>query len=185
MTRWSSRLPIGRSFIRFLGLKISDRVPDSKTIWKFRETLIQKEVIEVLFYRFNQALDDQSVFAKNGQIVDASFVEVPCQRNTREENKQIKKEHTHEAWKKNPNKLCWKDRNACQTKKNKMNFYGNENSHIKVDHGTKLINAYAVSDVAHDSSRRVSGKYLSTKTMLFRCSMLTVLHRPRGKRQLV
>ena len=29
------------TFKRFLGLKASDRVPDSKTIWKFRETLIQ------------------------------------------------------------------------------------------------------------------------------------------------
>ena len=69
------------SFKRFLGLKPSDRVPDSKTIWKFRETLIQEKVIEALFYRFNQALDDQSVFAKTGQIVDASIVEVPRQRN--------------------------------------------------------------------------------------------------------
>ncbi|HHE33224.1 MAG TPA: transposase, partial [Chlorobaculum parvum] len=45
------------SFKRFLGLKSSDKVPDSKTIWKFRETLIQEEVIEALFFRFNQALD--------------------------------------------------------------------------------------------------------------------------------
>jgi hypothetical protein len=56
-----------RSFTRFLGLKISDRVPDSKTIWKFRETLIHEEVIEALFYRFNQALDDQCIFANTGQ----------------------------------------------------------------------------------------------------------------------
>jgi len=77
------------SFKRFLGLKSSDRVPDSKTIWKFRETLIQEGIIEALFYRFNQALDDQSIFAKEGQIVDASFVEVPRQRNTREENKPL------------------------------------------------------------------------------------------------
>lgn len=80
-----------RSFMRFLGLKVSDKVPDSKTIWKFCETLIQEEVIEALFYRFNQALDDQSIFAKTAQIVDASFVEVPKQRNSRDENNQIKK----------------------------------------------------------------------------------------------
>jgi len=64
------------SFKRFLKLKTSDKVPDSKTIWKFRETLIQEGVIETLFHRFNEALDDQSVFANTGQIVDASFVEV-------------------------------------------------------------------------------------------------------------
>ncbi|UZJ41963.1 IS5 family transposase [Prosthecochloris sp. SCSIO W1101] len=142
------------SFKRFLGLKSSDRVPDSKTIWKFRETLIQEEVIEALFYRFNQALDDQSIFAKTGQIVDASFVEVPKQRNSRGENQQIKKGQTPEAWKAKPNKLHQKDRDARWAKKNKMNFYGYKN-HIKVDYGTKLIGAYAVSDAATHDSREL------------------------------
>lgn len=139
------------SFKRFLGLKSSDRVPDSKTIWKFRETLIQEEVIEALFYRFNQALDDQSVFAKTGQIVDASIVQVPRQRNTREENKQIKQGETPEVWKKQPNKLRQKDRDARWLKKNGMSFYGFKN-HIKVDQGTKLISTYMVTDASvHDS----------------------------------
>jgi len=31
-----------RSFMCFLGLKISDKVPESKTIWKFRETLLEE-----------------------------------------------------------------------------------------------------------------------------------------------
>ena len=108
-----------RSFMRFLGPKVSDKVPDAKTIWNFRETLIQEEVIEALFYRFNQALDDQSIFAKTGQIVDASFVEAPKQRNTRDENKQIKQGETPALWntsfhggKKKPNKLHQKDRDA-------------------------------------------------------------------------
>ncbi|NTW83187.1 MAG: IS5 family transposase [Chlorobiaceae bacterium] len=139
------------SFKRFLALKSSDRIPDSKTIWKFRETLIQEGVIEALFHRFNQALDDQSIFANTGQIVDASFVEVPRQRNTRDENDQIKKGQTPESWKAKPNKLRQKDRDARWTKKNKMNFYGYKN-HIKVDQGTKLINDYMVTDASvHDS----------------------------------
>jgi IS5 family transposase len=139
------------SFKRFLGLKSSDRVPDSKTIWKFRETLIQEGVIEALFYRFNQALDDQSIFAKTGQIVDASFVEVPRQRNTREENRQIKQGEIPEAWKQKPNKLRQKDCDARWAKKNKMNFYGYKNHH-KTDEGTMLISDYMVTDAAvHDS----------------------------------
>ena len=139
------------SFKRFLGLKSSDRVPDSKTIWKFRETLIQESVIEALFYRFNQALDDQCIFAKTGQIVDASFVEVPRQRNTREENKEIKAGITPEAWKEKPHKLRQKDVDARWTKKNKMLFYGYKN-HIKTDMGTKLISTYTVSSASvHDS----------------------------------
>lgn len=96
-------------------------------------------------------MDDQSIFAKTGQIVDASFVEVPRQRNSRDENDQLKKGQTPESWKARPNKLRQKDRDARWTKKNKMNFYGYKN-HIKVDEGTKLISTYMVTDAAvHDS----------------------------------
>ncbi len=45
------------SFKRFLGLKKSDKVPDSKTFWIFREHLIEKEVIEGLFTIFNETSD--------------------------------------------------------------------------------------------------------------------------------
>ena len=71
------------SFKRFLGLKKSDKVPDSKTFWAFREHLIEKEVIEGLFETFNTTLDQMGVFANEGKIIDASFVEAPRQRNTR------------------------------------------------------------------------------------------------------
>ena len=77
------------SFKRFLGLKKSDKVPDSKTFWVFREQLIEKEVIMVLFKTFNEILDSAGVFANEGKMVDASFVEAPRQRNTREENTHI------------------------------------------------------------------------------------------------
>ena len=55
------------SFKRFLGLKKSDKVPDSKTFWVFREYLIEKEVIEGLFTIFNETLDAAGVFANEGK----------------------------------------------------------------------------------------------------------------------
>ena len=141
-----------RSFMRFLSLKISDKVPDSKTIWKFRETLLEEGVIEAVFYRFNALLDQHNIFAQTGQIVDASFVEAPRQRNSREENKLIKAGKTPEAWKENPHKLRQKDIDARWVKKNNISYYGYKN-HIKLDQGTKLITTYAVTDAAdHDSS---------------------------------
>lgn len=45
------------SFKRFLGLKKSYIVPDSKTYWLFREQLIEKGVIMGLFKTFNETLD--------------------------------------------------------------------------------------------------------------------------------
>jgi len=73
------------SFKRFLGLKKSDKVPDSKTFWLFREQLIEKGVILGLFKIFNETLDAAGVLSNQGKMVDASFVEAPRQRNTREE----------------------------------------------------------------------------------------------------
>jgi transposase, IS5 family len=37
------------SFRRFLGLCLDDRVPDAKTIWLFRDTLVKAGVMEELF----------------------------------------------------------------------------------------------------------------------------------------
>ena len=140
------------SFKRFLGLKKSDKVPDSKTFWLFREQLIEKDVIMGLFKIFNETLDVAGVFSKEGKMVDASFVEVPRQRNTREENNHIKKTGTAPTeWKGKPNKLAQKDIQARWTKKNNNTFFGYKN-HVKADTKTKLINKYTVTDASvHDS----------------------------------
>lgn len=140
------------SFKRFLGLKKSDKVPDSRTFWLFREHLIEKNVIVGLFNRFNKTLDAAGVFANEGKMVDASFVEAPRQRNTREENKHIKETGTApKQWSEKPHKLAQKDVDARWTKKNNSTFYGYKN-HIKADTKTKLIEEYIVTDASvHDS----------------------------------
>jgi IS5 family transposase len=58
-------------------LKTTDKVPDSKTFWLFREQLIEKGVIMGLFRTFNETLDASGVLAHEGKMADASFVEVP------------------------------------------------------------------------------------------------------------
>jgi IS5 family transposase len=140
------------SFKRFLELKKSDKVPDSKTFWVFREYLIEKEVIEELFTIFNETLDVAGVFANEGKMVDASFVEAPRQRNTREENKHLKETGTApQEWKLKPHKLAQKDIDARWTKKNNNTFYGYKN-HVKADTKTKLTEEFVVTDASvHDS----------------------------------
>jgi len=140
------------SFKRFLGLKKSDKVPDSRTFWLFREQLIEKDVILGLFKRFNETLDAAGVFANEGKMVDASFVEAPRQRNTREENKHIKETGAApQEWRIKPHKLAQKDVDARWTKKNNTVFYG-YNNNIKADTKTKLIEEYIVTDASvHDS----------------------------------
>jgi len=145
------------SFKRFLGLKKSDKVPDSKTFWHFREKLIEKDVIMSLFTTFNETLDASGVFANEGKMVDASFVEAPRQRNSREENKHIKETGTApKEWDDKPNKKRQKDINARWTKKNNSTFYGYKN-HVKSDTKTKLIEKFEVTDASVHDSQPVEG----------------------------
>ena len=141
------------SFMRFLGLKISDKVPDAKTIWHFKEQLTSADVIKKLFEKFLGSLSSAGLILEEGSIVDASFVEVPRQRNTREENAKIKEGGTPEDWEEEENKpkLAQKDVDARWTKKNNETFYGYKD-HIKTDAKSKIITAYEVTSASvHDS----------------------------------
>ncbi len=64
-----------------------DRSPDAKTIWLFRENLTKTNLMKDLFLDFEAQLHAKGFIARKGQIVDASFVEAPKQRNTRNKNK--------------------------------------------------------------------------------------------------
>jgi len=141
------------SFMRFLGLQLEDRVPDAKTVWLFREQLKNKGLVTMLFARFHEQLATQGYVAKSGQMIDATFVEVPRQRNTREENDQIKAGETPDDWQKSGReaKLRQKDVDARWTKKNEERHYGYKN-HVNVDQDNKLIQHYVVTNAAvHDS----------------------------------
>src|ERR1700747_1709961 len=90
------------SFSRFLGLAIEDGIPDATTLWLFREKLAKTGLIEKLFDRFGQHLEAKGYIARGGQMVDATIVPVPKQRNSRDENDEVKAGKTPEAWEKNP-----------------------------------------------------------------------------------
>ena len=140
------------SFKRFLGIKKSDKVPDSKTYWHFRKQLESKCIVRELFNIFNRLLDQAGILAHEGKILDASFVKVPKQRNNRDENQHIKKTgEAPENWNEKPAKKSQKDLDARWTKKNNASYYGYKN-HIKIDATTKIVENYVVTDASvHDS----------------------------------
>jgi IS5 family transposase len=138
------------SFGRFLGLHLGSKVPDATTIWRFRQDLIEAGVVEGLFDTFDAHLRGHGFMAMKGQIVDASIVSVPKQRNSREENSRIKQGEAPEDWPENKRRR--KDVDARWTKKNGKTFFGYKN-HVSVDVKHKLIRGYAVTDAAqHDSN---------------------------------
>jgi IS5 family transposase len=139
------------SFMRFLGLTIADDIPDSRTVWAFREQLTDLGVVEELFSLFVKELEALNLIVNEGKIIDASFVEVPRQRNKSSENEQIKEGKGTELWKDKPNKKRQKDIDARWTKKDKQTFFGYKN-HVKEDGKSKLITKYIVTSAeVHDS----------------------------------
>ena len=88
------------SFMRFLGLGLENRVPDSKTIWLFRDTLTKANAAQALFDGFAAQLEAAHLITRTGTIVDATFMDAPRQRNTRDENASIKAGNIPEEWKK-------------------------------------------------------------------------------------
>jgi IS5 family transposase len=140
------------SFNRFLGLELCDNVPDSKTIWHYREQLVKGGVFDSVFDLLNTKLVKAGLVLSTGSIVDARITEVPRQRNSRDENKQIKKGDIPEDWKDNPNKNRQKDIDADWLRKNGKNYYGYKN-HVKIDTDSKLITEYQVTPASvHDSA---------------------------------
>ena len=138
------------SFTRFLGLEFEDDIPDGTTLWLFREKLAQAGLVEKLFERFNQHLNAKGYIARGGQMVDATIVPVPKQRNTREENETVKRGETPVAWEEKPAKNRQKDKDARWTKKHGKSFFGYKN-HVNADKTHKLIRDYEVTDAAvHD-----------------------------------
>ena len=141
------------SFMRFLGLHLGDRVPDAKTIWLFRDTLTKADVIRDLFDIFNKQLEEAHLITHTGTIVDATFVEAPRQRNSKDERKDIKEGKVPEAWEKegNSHKLRQKDMDATWTRKGNQTYFGYKD-HVKADADSKLITDYRVTTAStHDS----------------------------------
>jgi IS5 family transposase len=141
------------SFMRFLDLGLEDTVPDATTLWLFREALVEAKLIDTLFDRFGQHLAAKGYIARGGQIVDATIVSAPKQRNTREENDTVKNGDTPEDWEKKPAKNRQKDKDARWTKKHGKSFYGYKN-HVDVDKTHKLIRKWDATDASpHDSQK--------------------------------
>src|SRR5262249_5322508 len=141
------------SFTRFLRLGIEDSIPDATTLWLFREKLAKAGLIEKLFDRFDQHLAAKGYMARGGQMVDATIVPVPTQRNSRDENEAVKAGRIPQEWYNKPAKLRQKDRDARWTQRHGRRFFGYKN-HVNADAKHKLIRRYQVTDAAvHDSQK--------------------------------
>ena len=78
------------SWLRFLGFDLGAPTPDANTVRLFREKLTEANALEALFVDFDRQLRERGYLAMGGQIVDATQVAAPKQRNTQAEKDAIK-----------------------------------------------------------------------------------------------
>jgi len=141
------------SFCRFLGLTPEGRVPDARTVWLLREQIKTLDLVDGLFVALLAQIEASGYTPKKGQIVDASIVAAPRQRNTRQENDALKRGQTPIDWDASEQaaKRRQKDTEARWVKKHGKTYYGYKN-HISIDRAHKLVRCFEVSDASeHDS----------------------------------
>lgn len=106
------------SWLRFLGFDLGAPTPDENTIRLFREKLTRAGAIDALFVAFDRQLRDRGYLPMGGQIVDATLVAAPKQRNTAAEKEAIKAGMSAaEIWPDQPAKAAQKDTDARWTLK--------------------------------------------------------------------
>lgn len=69
-------------FRRFINLSLSETVPDHSTLWRFRQLLQQKELLEPLLAKINDQLEQASLIVTHGSIsiIDATIIEAKNSR---------------------------------------------------------------------------------------------------------
>jgi IS5 family transposase len=161
------------SWMRFCGLGAGDGVPDANTLWDFREALIQAGALDALFARLERAITGAGYLAMSGQIVDATLVAAPRQRNTKGETAAIRAgKSAAEIWPDKPAKARQKDVNARWTLKvskakpaddgaQRMDIvipvFGYK-SHISIDRRHGIVRRGTVTNAAaHDGARLREG----------------------------
>ncbi|GIX19808.1 MAG: hypothetical protein KatS3mg120_1484 [Erythrobacter sp.] len=106
------------SWMRFFGFDLGGAMPDENTIRHYRNRLTQSGTLEALMQAFEQQLREAGYLAMGGQIVDATLVPAPKQRNTEDEKAAIKAgKSARQIWRGKPNKAHQKDVDARWTVK--------------------------------------------------------------------
>jgi len=161
--------------MRFLGLGLSDRIPDAKTVWLFRERLTQAGAIERLFNCLDATLRNAGYLPMSGQILDATLVAAPKQRNTNTEKADLREGRIPQDWQDKPEKLSHKDRHARWTLKFTkakrqddgttpatdlvIPFFGYK-SHVSIDRKFRLIPKWKTTDAAASDGARLRESWL-------------------------
>jgi IS5 family transposase len=110
------------SFRHFVGLSLSDPVPDHSTLSRFRKVLVEQQLGERLLAEVNRQLEAKGLILKRGTLVDASLVAANARRPRKAEPKERRSDQDA-AWNAMPQDAP---------------HYGYK-AHVAVDEGSGLV----------------------------------------------
>ena len=142
------------SFMRFLDMDFGSVVPDAKTIWLYENKLSESDVGKELFDKFFEAILEMGYVTRSGSIVDASFIEAPKRKNTKEQREMLKNGEVPEEWADPncPQKIMQRDFDATWTKKGNEAHFGYKDT-VKVDLDSKIITDYEVTTASTNDAK--------------------------------
>jgi IS5 family transposase len=123
------------SFRRFLGLALSESVPDHSTLWRFREQLGQKGLTARAFELIEKQIDRAGFVLKRGTLIDATLI--PSAVNAPEPPAGSQ---PLDADGKPASKLVKSplDPDAAWTKKERSYYFGYK-AHAALDEGSRIV----------------------------------------------
>ena len=122
------------SFRRFLGVSLSERLPDHSSLWRFREQLTESRLADRAFAMITAQIDRAGFVLKRGTLIDASLIrsavnpppppaDLPPGAHGRPASKLVR----HPA-----------DPEAAWTRKEGRYFFGYK-AHLAMDLGSRII----------------------------------------------
>ena len=149
------------SFQRFLRLERSGQIPDSKTLWTFRERIKKANISDDLFADAKRQIGAKGYIARGGQVIDGTLIRAPVQHFTKEEKADLEQGKVPEGWSKA--KRAQKDLDATWTQKHGKSYFGYKAS-VSVDVQNKLIQTDIISTASEHDTKHFEAALDSANT---------------------
>lgn len=115
------------SFQQFAGIDYDTTVPNFTTIWRFKEKLIQANIMDDLFNLILSFIEDRGCLVKKGTCIDATIIQSTTKPLTKQRRKELADTPSSQI-----------DTDSDSTQKGSKKYFGCK-GHIGVDIGSKII----------------------------------------------
>jgi IS5 family transposase len=143
--------------------------------------LSKSEAGKRLFDMFFSAIMEEGYVTRSGSIVDASFIEAPRRKNTKEQREALKQGVVPDEWAdpEHPQKIMQRDTDATWAKKGNESHFGYKDN-VKVDLDSKLITDYAVTTASTSDVKAAEGLFDESDKVAYGDAAYPSLELPAG-----